>query len=105
MAAAPRHRVLVVDDEPEILHLMGELLSHDYDVSLAKDGTEAYDLARNTSPSVIVLDVMMPGMDGIQLCEKLRTDIKTRSIPVLMLTAVRDSSDRVRAFRAGADDF
>lgn len=76
-----------------------------YTVMLAANGPEALAAALNFSPQVILLDIMMPGMDGFEVCRRLKSDDRTRHIPVVMLTALNDAEDRVRGLNAGADDF
>ena len=99
-------KVLVVDDETRTLRLMEAMLvSADYLVVLAKDGAEAIIKATLTSPDVILLDVMMPGMDGFELASKLRENKQTKDIPIVMVTALGEVKDRVKALESGADDF
>lgn len=99
-------RILVVDDIlPNIKLLEAKLTSEYYDVISAENGPTALDLARTESPDLILLDVMMPGMDGFKVCEKLKEDPATAHIPVIMVTALSDTADRVRGLQAGADDF
>lgn len=76
-----------------------------YTVMLAANGSEALAAALNFAPQVILLDIMMPGMDGYEVCRRLKSDDRTRHIPVVMLTALNDAEDRVRGLEAGADDF
>lgn len=99
-------RILVVDDIlPNIKLLEAKLTSEYYDVISAENGPTALELARSQSPDLILLDVMMPGMDGFKVCEKLKEDPLTAHIPVIMVTALSDTADRVRGLQAGADDF
>jgi two-component system, cell cycle response regulator len=99
-------RILVVDDIlPNIKLLEAKLTSEYYDVISAENGPAALELARNESPDLILLDVMMPGMDGFKVCQKLKEDPATAHIPVIMVTALSDTADRVRGLQAGADDF
>ncbi|WP_395831395.1 PleD family two-component system response regulator [Elstera sp.] len=99
-------RILVVDDIlPNIKLLEAKLTSEYYDVISAENGPTALELARSESPDLILLDVMMPGMDGFKVCEKLKEDPATAHIPVIMVTALSDTADRVRGLQAGADDF
>ncbi len=95
-----------MDDDEEILELFVEFLkSLGCDVIAAKDGTTGLKLARERLPDLILLDVMMPGLTGFEVCEKLKKDPKTRDIPVVMITALGEVEDRVKALEAGADDF
>ncbi|SMF20785.1 response regulator receiver modulated diguanylate cyclase [Tistlia consotensis] len=99
-------RILVVDDIlPNVKVLEAKLTAEYFDVITAFDGAGALERAVADSPDVILLDVMMPGMDGFEVCRRLRQDPQTRHIPVVMVTALTDVSDRVRGLEAGADDF
>jgi putative two-component system response regulator len=101
-----KKKILVADDEERNRVLVEAMLhSMGYDVVLAKDGIEALDLAHSESPDVILLDIMMPKMDGFETAIKLRSNEETKLIPVVMVTALHDVEDRVRALNAGADDF
>jgi two-component system response regulator MprA len=97
-------RILVVDDDPKVLSLMRRGLSFaGYAPDLAADGDEALTIARDNPPDLVVLDVMLPGLDGIEVCRRLRsTDSK---LPILMLTARDRVPDRVAGLDAGADDY
>ena len=99
-------RILVVDDiEPNVRLLKAKLEAEYYDVLTAGSGFEALELARRVVPDLILLDVMMPQMDGFETCQKLKDDPRTRHIPVIMVTALDGQEDRVNGLRAGADDF
>ena len=99
-------RVLVVDDILANRRLMqAKLEAKYYTVLLAENGLEAIEKAVRERPQIILLDVMMPGMDGYEVCERLKRDDRTRHIPVVMLTALNDREDRIRGLEAGADDF
>jgi putative two-component system response regulator len=105
-AAAERDLVLAVDDNEQNLQLLEEYLwSWGYDVVVARDGKEAVDLYAQHNPSVIVLDVMMPNMDGYEACSLIKGEPGGRRIPILMLTALTGTDDKVRALDCGADDF
>ncbi|HEV8240446.1 MAG TPA: response regulator, partial [Thermoanaerobaculia bacterium] len=98
--------VLVVDDQPENLELVAEILSEEgYRIQLAPDGESALSMVAAEPPDCIVLDVMMPRMDGFEVCRRLKGSRATRFIPVVMLTALSAVDDKVHAFDAGADDF
>jgi CheY-like chemotaxis protein len=97
-------KILVVDDEWELRNLLTEFLTGEgYDVIQASNGEEALELAEKEEPQVILLDVKMPGIDGIEVCRRLKEEDKTRFIPVIMVTALEDRD--VDAFVEGADDF
>jgi putative two-component system response regulator len=106
--AAPvaRGRVLVVDDIDANRALVTALLTRDgYDVSVAGSGREALDSVRRDRPDLILLDVMMPGLNGFDVCGALKQDPATRLIPIVLVTALHHSEDRIRSIEAGADDF
>ncbi|HEV7458055.1 MAG TPA: PleD family two-component system response regulator [Roseococcus sp.] len=99
-------RILAVDDIATNLRLLeAKLQAEYYEVLLASSGQEALQVAFTQLPDVILLDVMMPGMDGYEVCRALKADIRTQHIPVVMVTALTDSTERVRGLEAGADDF
>ena len=100
------NKIMVVDDEDSNLRLMEALLiPHGYDVILAQDGRQAIDLIEESPPDVILLDVMMPVMNGFELAEKLKSSEETHHIPIVMVTALNNFDDRIKAIEAGADDF
>ncbi|HEX6960123.1 MAG TPA: PleD family two-component system response regulator [Ferrovibrio sp.] len=99
-------RILVVDDiRTNIKVLEAKLTSEYYEVITAASGPEALDAAGSQNPDLILLDVMMPGMDGFEVCRRLKADPATAHIPVVMVTALGDPEDRVQGLSAGADDF
>jgi two-component system, cell cycle response regulator len=99
-------RILIVDDYEPNLKLLEARLSHEYfQVYKARDGRSAIECARALDPDVILLDVMMPGLDGYETCKLLKADPKTAHIPVVMVTALDGQDDRVRGLESGADDF
>ena len=99
-------RILVVDDVPANVKLLAAKLSREYfDVLTADSGPDALEIARREAPDIVLLDVMMPGMDGFEVCRRLKADTATLHIPVVMVTALSDGSDRVAGLEAGADDF
>jgi two-component system cell cycle response regulator len=99
-------RILVVDDiEANVRLLRAKLEAEYYEVLTASDGPTALALAAGEKPDIVLLDVMMPGMDGFTVCRRLKDDAETRHIPVVLLTALDGRSDRVSGLEAGADDF
>ena len=99
-------RVLVVDDEPDIVALVAyHLAKSGYSVSTATSGPEGLAIARRDKPSIVVLDLMLPGLSGLEVMEELRGDSATSRIAVLMLTARREESDRIKGLTLGADDY
>jgi adenylate cyclase len=101
-----RPLVLAVDDEPANLALLRKLLLHQgYDVSEAIDGKSAIRAVEDVAPDVLCLDVMMPGVDGIEVCQRLRSVPQHAGLPILLLTALNRPEDRVRGLEAGANDF
>ena len=99
-------RVLVVDDVAVNVRLLeAKLFTEYYDVLTAFDGPSALESVRNDSPDIVLLDVLMPGMDGFEVCQAIKSDPETAHIPVVMVTALDEISDRVRGLEAGADDF
>lgn len=99
-------RILVVDDiESNVRLLEAKLSAEYYDVLTASDGPTALAMAAAEHPDIILLDVMMPGMDGFQVCRRLKDDPETRHIPVVLVTALDGRADRVAGLEAGADDF
>ncbi len=100
-----RATILVVDDTPANLMLLSSLLAPSYRVQLAPSGAKALELARRQSPDLIVLDIMMPDLDGYEVCRRLKADASTRHIPVLFLSALNQAEDETRGFQCGAADF
>ena len=99
-------KILCVDDEPDILEILKyNLLNEGYNVSTAADGKSAIKLAYNISPNLIIMDIMMPRMDGIEACEKLRSDEKFNDTIIMFLTARGEDYSHVAAYDAGADDY
>ena len=99
-------RILVVDDEARNLRMMeAMLISKGYDAVLVESGKQAIDIIKTCLPDVILLDVMMPGMNGFEVAQVLKANNETCHIPIVMVTSLYDVDDRVKAFEAGADDF
>lgn len=99
-------RILVVDDEPSILELIRVNLEREgFGVDTASDGPAALEAARHGQPDLILLDVMLPGLDGLAVCRALHNDSVTRDIPIIMLSARGDELDKVLGLEMGADDY
>lgn len=98
--------ILIVDDEPKNLQVLGNILKiHKFKIALASNGTEALELAMELRPDLILLDVMMPQMDGFEVCKKLKSDTIFSNTPVLFITALDDSESVVKGFEIGATDY
>ena len=99
-----RPLVLIVDDEKDLLDLLAYNFEREgYRVRAARDGVEALELARETPPDLIVLDIMMPRMDGIEACRRIRSDALLRKLPIIMLTARTEEEDQIEGLESGAD--
>jgi len=102
----PAAQILVVDDNEQNLTLIRVMLRrHGYDARFARSGEEALRQVVAAPPDLIILDVMMPGMDGMEVCRRLKDDVETRLIPIVMMTALNQPEDKIRGIEAGADDF
>ena len=102
----PSPLILIVDDNAENLQFLGSLLMENgYDVGVAMNGTQALTFCNETCPDLILLDVMMPGMDGYECCARLKKDLATRHIPVIFLTAKTETKAIVRGFDTGGADY
>ncbi|WP_164997809.1 PAS domain S-box protein [Methanolobus psychrotolerans] len=105
MILSNKPRILVVDDEPMNVELLQAYLQLDYEVLPAYNGYEALDIISRDSPDIVLLDVMMPDINGYQVCEQIKSSDKTRFIPVVLVTALSGRDDRLRGIEAKADDF
>lgn len=100
------YRILIVDDEPDILEFVGYNLRREgYEVHTASNGREAVAAAGRIDPHLVVLDVMMPEMDGLETCRMIRTHKALKSVPVIFLTAKGEEESQIGAFEVGADDY
>ncbi len=99
------YKILVVDDEPANLKLLQNILEHDYDLAFAKSGKVALSIVRKLKPDMILLDVMMPELDGFETCSRLKAMEQTAKIPVIFVTARNSAEDEVRGFESGGVDF
>ena len=99
-------KIVVIEDEVDILEVINYNLSKEgFDVCSALDGEEGLALIKKEVPDLVLLDLMLPGLDGIEICRKLKTDYSTRSIPIIMVTAKGEESDIVLGLGMGADDY
>ncbi len=102
----PSPRVLVVDDDPHLLNLLViRLAGEGFDVDVASAAAEALEKATTRPPEIVIADIMMPGMDGYALCERIRSSEELKNIPFIFLSALADTQDKVRGLRLGADDY
>jgi two-component system response regulator RpaA len=99
-------RILIIDDDPAISELVSiNLEMAGYDISQAEDGIQGQALALQVQPDLIMLDLMLPKVDGFTVCQRLRREARTADIPILMLTALGQIQDKIEGFNAGADDY
>ncbi len=99
-------KILIIDDEKDLIELIGyQLRKEGFAIESTNNPLKAISLARATSPSLVILDVMMPDLNGYQLCQLIREDEQLKNIPVIFLTAKTDSADRVKGLELGADDY
>ncbi len=104
--ATPTGRILVADDNQQNRDLLEAFLADDgHEILMAVDGKDALQVATTQLPDLILLDIMMPKLSGYEVCSQLKSDPKTRAIPILMITALKEMGDIERALAAGADDF
>jgi CheY-like chemotaxis protein len=103
---AQRKRILVVDDEPQNITVMREILKSDYTVIAAIDGARALAVAQSGSPpDLIMLDIMMPGIDGYEVLRRLRADPRTAGLPVVLVTAKDEVDDKMTGYELGSSDY
>lgn len=98
-------KILIVDDEPINVELLEGYLSKDYDLLKAYNGNEALKIVGTNPPDLIILDIMMPGINGLEVCKIIKNDEKTMSIPIVIVTAIFEREVRIKALEAGADEF
>ncbi|MBN2743768.1 MAG: response regulator, partial [Marinilabiliaceae bacterium] len=104
--SSENYRILLVDDEPDILEFIGyNLKKEGFEVSTASNGIEAVQMATSLRPHLILLDVMMPGMDGIETCEEIKKIPELRQTIIAFLTARGEDYSQIAGFEAGADDY
>lgn len=100
-----RAKILIVDDEQINVELLENYLSKDYDISVAYDGNEALLIVHKDPPDLILLDIMMPNMNGYDVCNNLKENPRTMGIPIIMVTALHQKEDKIKAIGMFADDF
>lgn len=101
-----KSKILVIDDDARNVRLLeAMLLAEGYETWMAPSGEDALTLVKEKLPDLILLDVMMPGMNGFEVTEKLKSSASTRMIPIIMITALQDRESRLYALQAGADEF
>ena len=107
MTTKVRRNILIVEDEQDVIDLLAIHFLRDtnYTISTANNGVAALEKARSQSPCIIILDLMLPQMSGLEVCKHLKGDRVTREIPILIVTAKADEADRVAGFELGADDY
>jgi diguanylate cyclase (GGDEF)-like protein len=105
MDDSPRRKILIVDDVPANIKLLGEALRADHDIFIATSGEKALEIALTQLPDLVLLDVMMPEMDGYEVCRRLKEDDRTKGIPVIFITAKDQSEDELRGLELGAVDY
>lgn len=106
MKSTVKRKILVVDDDPQVFKIVSRLLNAElYEVFTATQGREALDLISEIKPDMLLLDLMMPEMSGVQVCEKIKKNPETKNIVVFILSAKDGQVDRRRCFEVGADDY
>jgi DNA-binding response OmpR family regulator len=101
-----QRKIMVVDDDAYVIDALGNILrGAGFQVIAVEDGAAALEKARNEPPSLILLDLMLPGMPGLEVCQALKSDDTTRHIPVIMLTAITEEGDKIVGLQLGADDY
>ncbi len=104
-ATMEKSRVLIVDDEPGNIKILSNILAGDYALSVATNGKQALEVAKVQLPDIVLLDMVMPEMDGIQVCMALKSSEQTQDIPVIFVTSMGDTVNEERGFDAGAVDY
>lgn len=102
---AARPRLLVVDDHPVNIRSLYEIFYRDHDVFISTSGIQALEMCRTCSPDLILLDIVMPDIDGLEVCRRLKSEPETRNIPIIFVTAQNNPEDETRGLNAGAVDF
>ncbi len=102
----PEKNILIAEDDRSIRELLRDIL-HDenYNVSTAEDGREAIEKVKSETPDLVILDVKMPGIDGYEVCKRIREDSRLKKVPVIFLTVMKNTSDRIKGHKLGVDDY
>ena len=100
-----KNRLLIVDDEPTNIHILSNILSDDYEIRAANNGQRAIDAALSQSPDLILLDMIMPDIDGLTVCQRLQENEVTKDIPVIFVTSMSDPANEELGLQAGAVDY
>jgi putative two-component system response regulator len=100
-----KSRLLIVDDEPTNIHILSNILSDDYEIRAANNGERALEAALSQSPDLVLLDMIMPGLDGLAVCKRLKENEATRDIPVIFVTSMTDPANEELGLQAGAVDY
>lgn len=103
--SASKNRLLIVDDEPANIHILSNILAEDYEIRAANSGELALEAARSQAPDLILLDMIMPGLDGLSVCKKLKEEEATKDIPVIFVTSMSDPANEELGLQAGAVDY
>src|SRR4051794_32015235 len=98
-------RILIVDDVTDNVEILVSLLRGEYKLSVARDGESALRLDGTTAPDLVLLDIMMPGMDGYEVCRRLRAAPATRELPIMFLSALEDVAHKAQGFEVGGNDY
>ena len=106
MSATNYHNILIVDDVPNNIQILGRMLSkEDYAISFATNGARALEMAATEDYDLVLLDILMPGMDGFEICRCLKNDARTREIPVIFMSALTETESKIAGFKAGCVDY
>ncbi len=100
-----KQKILIVDDEPVNIELLEGILSKNYEILKAYNGIEALKLVKKTFPDLVLLDIVMPDMNGYEVCKRMKTNHETISIPIIMVTVLKEKQNKTDAIKAGADDY
>jgi len=102
----PPKKILIVDDDPQVHKILSTVLNKDYEVELALDATQALGKMAVSRPDLIILDIMMPDMSGIELCQKIRSQSQANRGPLILMLSAKDTqTDRIKGLQYGADDY